>query len=123
MDRVVVVHLHEREMQVPIGLSFVGDGRQHLCHRMVDAFGSTVGLRVVRTSEYPMRTQQSTNRGRKFARKMRTVVGQQFPRDTPMWYVLVHEDVGSALRGIVEGFGVTPVVGPLSSSASDDFAS
>ena len=101
IDGVVVVHLDKGQMQIPVSLALVGHCGEHLCHRMIHAFGPTVSGRVVGTSKNTMGAQETSDRGRKFAGKMRAVIGQQTFGDTPLRDVCVHENVGSSFCTIV----------------------
>ena len=90
-------------MEVPVHLSFISHGSKHLGHRMIYSFRSTVGGGVIRASKNAMGTQEGGDGTGKFSRKMRAVVRQKAFGHTPLWDVLVYQNVRGTFRGVTTG--------------------
>jgi len=102
-DRVVVGELDVRQVLVPIGLAFVHGNGQHLRHRMINPFRTTIGLGVVGAGGHFTNTHEVVDGGRELGTEVRSVVGQKGSHAAPFRHVLIDQHIGSATRSEVCG--------------------
>ena len=98
-DRVVVRVFNMRKVDVPVGLMFIANNGNHLCHCVVNAFNATVTARVVGAGYKFSNAEKLVYGSGQLGAELRSVIGQESGRTSPERNVTVHQDIGSAICG------------------------